>query len=408
MGAFQNCKILTTARLRGAPKILSDRGRSAGNNGLFVSGFSKSRRLRDYSDYLSAIVPPRSMSAGGTVTVRELGAGEDTRWRSFVAESPEATFFHRLPWRDIIEETLGHRSHYRCAWRGDRLVGILPLTEIHSRLFGHSLVSPGFGVSAGIAAEDDDAAQALAADAARLGQSLGVDYVELRHEAARPIDWLTPAPRFFVFRRELAGSAEANMKAIPRKKRADLRKALANSALRIEHGQDFDSFFRLYAVSLRNLGTPILPRRFYAAIPRAFGADVEIAVVHDAKEPVAAVMSFYFKGAVLPYYGGAVPAARQLHAYDLLYWGVLCRGVERGARVFDFGRSRDGGSAFDYKTYWGFAPQPAYYQYHLGRAAAPPHLGPDNPKFRYFVKAWRRLPLGLATRLGPVIARQLG
>lgn len=352
--------------------------------------------------------------AAGIVTkstalaVRELDAGEEPLWEAFAATAPQASFFHRVHWRWIVKQSLGQNSHYRCAWRGDRLVGILPLTEIRSRLFGHALISPGFGVYAGIAAEDDDAAMMLAADAARLGQSLRVDYVELRHETARPIEYLTPEPQFFVFRRDLAASAEQNMKAIPRKKRADLRKALSNSALRIEHGQDFESFFRLYSLSLRNLGTPVLPRNFYASIAQVFGADVEISVVHGPEGPVAAVMSFYWRDAVLPYYGGATPAARSLHAYDLLYWGVMCRATERGTRVYDFGRSRKGGTPFDYKTFWGFTPLPLHYQYYLGNAERVPHLGPDNPKYRIFIEIWKRLPLGVATTIGPLIARQLG
>lgn len=343
-----------------------------------------------------------------SIIIRAVAASEQNEWQKFVADSPESSFFHQLPWREIVEKTLGHRSYYRCAWRDNRLVGVLPLTEIRSLFFGHSLVSPGFGVCAGIAALDVEIANALAADAASLGRSLGCEYVELRHEEPRSIDWLTPEPRFSVFRRRLSTVAEENMKAIPRKKRADLRKAIGNSALRVEHGKDFETFFRLYSLSLRNLGTPILPRDFYAMILRSFGDDVEITVVHGPGGPLAAVMTFYFRDTVLPYYGGATLAARSLHAYDLLYWSVMCRAVERGMRLFDFGRSRVGGSAHDYKSYWGFEARPLHYQYHLGGTKAPPHLGPDNPKYRIFVDGWKRLPVPLANRFGPFIARQLG
>ena len=342
------------------------------------------------------------------VSIRELRVDEEQHWEAFAVGAAQGSFFHRLPWRQIIERCLGQKSYYRSAWRGDQLVGILPLTEIRSRIFGHSLISPGFGVSAGIVADEIHVAQLLAADAAQLGQSLGVDYVELRHEVPRPIDWATPAPHFFVFRRELTLSEEQNLKAIPRKKRADLRKALANTTLRLEHGQDFDSFFRLYALSMRNLGTPILQKDFYASIAREFGPDVEISVVYGLRGPIAAVMSYYWRGTVLPYYGGSSPEARELHAYDLLYWGVMCRAIERGSRVFDFGRSRIGGTAFDYKTYWGFSPIPMHYQYHLGKRPDVPHVGPDNPRYQSFIKIWKRLPLSVSTAIGPLIARQIG
>lgn len=349
-----------------------------------------------------------SVAQQDPLTIRELSKADEPDWESFAEASSQSSFFHRIRWRPIVEQCVHQRTHYRCAWRGMRLVGILPLTEIRSRVFDHALISPGFGVCAGIAAEDDETAQALANDAAELGRSLGVRYVELRHEVARPIGWETPSPRFFVFRREIAPSPEDNMKAIPRKKRADLRKALNNRELSVRHGQDFDNFYRLYSLSLRNLGTPILPARFYEAILREFGPSVEISVVNGPDGPVAAVMSFYCAGSVLPYYGGATAAARTLHAYDLLYWSVMCRASERGVRIFDFGRSRGGSSAFDYKSFWGFSPVPLHYQYYLTGAGELPHFSPDNPKYRFFIEAWKHLPLRLANALGPLVARQLG
>ena len=342
------------------------------------------------------------------LTVRELAASEETLWDSFAARAMGSTFFHQARWRQILTEKLGKRSFYRCAWRNGLLVGILPLTEIRSRLFGNSLISPGFGICGGIVAADHDVRQALATDAAHLGQSLGVDYVELRHEQSQDIGWLTPDPRFFVFRRKLAATTDENMKAIPRKKRADLRKALANSGLRVEHGQDFDAFFHLYSISLRNLGTPILPRSYYSAVMSTFGSQVEISIVHGPKYPVAAVMSFHWKDCVYPYYGGALPEARALHAYDLLYWSVMCKAVELGMKTFDFGRSRAGSSAFDYKSFWGFSPTPLCYQYHLGASGSLPHNSPDNPKFRLFIEGWKRFPLPFANAMGPLLARQLG
>ncbi len=213
---------------------------------------------------------------------------------------------------------------------------------------------------------------------------------------------------YFSFCRTLAPSRDANLKAIPRKKRADLRKAIDNPALTVETGADIGVFFRIYAESVRNLGTPVLPRRFYAAIVAAFGDAVELSAVHGPDGPVAALMTFYFKDRVMPYYGGATAAARPLHAYDLLYWSLMERAVARGALIFDFGRSKRGTGAYDYKTYWGFTPEPLHYAFHLVRGQALPDVNPLNPKYRLMIETWRRLPLPLANTIGPLVARQLG
>ena len=132
------------------------------------------------------------------------------------------------------------------------------------------------------------------------------------------------------------------------------------------------------AQSVRNLGTPVYPRRFFAAIAEEFGDAVELAVVHGAAGPVSAVMAFYFRDQVCPYFAGGLPEARTEHAYDFMYWSLMDRATERGARLFDFGRSKRGTGAFDYKLSWGFQPETLHYQFHLVRGTELPNVNPLN------------------------------
>ncbi|HEY1506575.1 MAG TPA: FemAB family XrtA/PEP-CTERM system-associated protein, partial [Stellaceae bacterium] len=254
---------------------------------------------------------------------------------------------------------------------------------------------------------DAAAVAALAEDAAQFGAKLGVDFVELRHETPRDIPWIAKPELYFTFRRALDRDDAANLKAIPRKKRADLRKAIDNKSLAVDTAVDPKTFYRIYSESLRNLGTPVLPRRFYAAIAEEFGDAVELSTINGPAGPVAALMTYFFKDVAMPYYGGATPAARPLHAYDLQYWRLMGRAVERGCRIFDFGRSKRGTGAFDYKTYWGFEPKPLTYQFHLVQRQALPEINPLNPKYRLMVDGWKKLPLPIANTLGPPIARQI-
>lgn len=342
------------------------------------------------------------------LTLHDLTAAGEPAWEAFVATCPAATFFHRAGWRRVIATSYHHRCHYRLARRGDAVVGVLPLVEVCSPLFGHALISTGFCVYGGIATADPEAALALAADAVALGRRLKVDHVELRHQTALPLaGWMVRSDLYASFRRSLAGDEASNLKAIPRKKRADVRKSMGND-LTVAIDDEPDRFYPIYAESVRNLGTPVYPRHFFEVLKNEFGNDVEISIVIGPGGPLAALVSFFFRDQVLPYYGGAGLAARPLHAYDYLYWTLIGRAVARGCRVFDFGRSKHGTGAFDYKTYWGFEPQPLHYQFHLIRAQTLPNVNPLNPKYRLMVAAWRRLPLAIANRLGPLISRQLG
>jgi FemAB-related protein (PEP-CTERM system-associated) len=347
-----------------------------------------------------------SDAASGLV-VRALTADRIAAWDDFAARCSEATFFHRAGWQRVIAESFGHRTHYLYAERDGEIRGILPLVHIASRLFGNSLVSSAFGVYGGPAALDPAARAALDDAAIALMKNLGVDCLEYRQLARAHPDWPCRDNLYATFRRPIDADPAANLKAIPRKQRAVIRQSMTRG-LTVAADNGIERFFALYALSVRNLGTPVFAKNYFATLKREFGDDCEVLVaLHDGK-PICAVMSFYFRDEVLPYYAGASPAARPLGAYDFIYWHLLCKAARRGLKIFDFGRSKLGTGAFAFKKNWGFTPQPIFHEYQLKPGRAIPDINPLNPKYRLFIAAWKHLPLAIANRLGPLIARDLG
>ena len=75
--------------------------------------------------------------------------------------------------------------------------------------------------------------------------------------------------------------------------------------------------------------------------------------------------------------------------------------------IRDFGRSREGTGAYNFKRHWGFEPRPLPYQYALLDGASMPNMSPSNPKMRLAVEAWRRLPLAVTKRAGPFLTKFL-
>src|SRR5574337_737661 len=338
--------------------------------------------------------------------VKRLGSDDEGRWDAFVEEAPQATFFHLAAWRGILGQALGHRCHYLYAERGGVITGVLPLAEIRSRLFGHALISTPFCVYGGVVAHDPDSEAQLIQAATALADELRVGYLELREREPRHPAW--PVKDLYVsFRKAIDPDHEKNLKAIPRKQRAMVRKGIA-AGLEARHDGSMADFYRVYAESVRNLGTPVLSKNYYLRLQQAFGEDCEVTVVTHQGKPVAAVMSFYFRDEVHPYYGGSVARGRDLAANDFMYWSVMQRAVERGARLFDYGRSKQDSGSYHFKKHWGFEPQPLPYAYYLVRAGAVPNLSPTNAKYSLFIKAWRRLPLPVSCALGPWLARDLG
>ncbi len=330
-----------------------------------------------------------------------------TRWDAFVAQCPEATFFQRAGWQRILRDVFRHDTHFLYAQQGGHIVGVLPLAQLKSLLFGHSLVSLPFAVYGGVAACDPQAADALEHAAQQLAQRLGVAHLELRNVAPRHADW--PLQDLYVtFRKAILPLEEANLLAIPRKQRAMVRKGIANG-LRSEIDAGVERFFALYADNMHRHGTPALPRRYFEALRREFGADCEVQTVVDAAgRPLSSVLSFYFRDEVLPYYAGDATAARALAANDFKYWELMRCACARGLRVFDYGRSKRGSGSYAFKKNWGFEPQPLHYEYCLYKRDAVPQNNPANAKYRLLIEAWRRLPAGMVNRLGPMVVRNLG
>jgi FemAB-related protein (PEP-CTERM system-associated) len=338
--------------------------------------------------------------------VRRLSAASRSDWDAFVRSHADGSFFHLAGWCDVIGQALGHRTHYFEARRGNATVGVLPLAEVRGRLFGHSLISTplcayggAIGVDEQVVADLEDAAVALAGE-------LDVDYLELRNRRATRPAWPTK-DLYVTFRKAIGADHEQNLAAIPRKQRAMVRKGI-NKQLTADSGRDIATLYDLYSESLRNLGTPVFSRGVFEALLRVFPDETDIVVVKHDTEAVAAVMSFYFRDEVLPYYGGGIARARDFAANDFMYWEVMRRAVERGCRVFDYGRSKRGTGSFDFKSHWGFEPESLAYQYHLVRASEMPNLSPTNPRYGRAIDLWRRLPLRLTQLVGPPIAKYLG
>ena len=175
----------------------------------------------------------------------------------------------------------------------------------------------------------------------------------------------------------------------------------------VDDDQGIERLYPMYAESVHNLGTPVFSKRYFDLLFRTFSKRSDIVTITHDRKPVASVLNFYFRDEVLPYYGGGTVDARRLAANDFMYWEVMRHACERGFRVFNFGRSKVGTGAYDFKRYWGFEPKPLIYQFYLAPGQSIPNLNPLNPKFRLFVALWKKLPLTLATRLGPAIVRGL-
>ncbi|HZR04071.1 MAG TPA: FemAB family XrtA/PEP-CTERM system-associated protein, partial [Burkholderiales bacterium] len=232
------------------------------------------------------------------------------------------------------------------------------------------------------------------------------EYLEVRNRTRQQRGWPTQ-DLYVTFRKALLPDIEANMLAIPRKQRAMVRKGI-KAGLRSEIDDSIDRFFQLYTDNVHRHGTPPFPKSYFTELKRTFGDAVEVLTVVDAGgRPVSAVMSFYFRDEVLPYYAGDRVEARDLAANDFKYWELMRRACEGGVRVFDYGRSKRGTGSFDFKKNWGFEPEELSYEFQLFGRTTIPQNNPLNPRYQLFIRTWRRLPRPIANFLGARLVRHL-
>ncbi|TRY30808.1 FemAB family XrtA/PEP-CTERM system-associated protein [Aliiglaciecola sp. M165] len=344
------------------------------------------------------------------LTLRQLGNENEIcqRWDTFVDQTNNGSFFHLTGWKRIIESVYKHKCHYLYAESGGEILGVLPLVEQKSLLFGHALISTPFCMFGGVVSDSQEVMLFLEDNAIELAHRLGVDYLEMRYPFERNNPKLTEKCAHSTFGWQLAEDAEKILAGVKKKQRAVIRHSLKND-LQYRVDDDTTTAYDVYSESVRNLGTPVFPSHYFAALQKEFGSRCNVLTVEHDGEAVSSVLSFYYKNQVMPFYGGGLFQARALKSNDFMYYKLMCHALEeKGCNYFDFGRSKDDSGAFKYKRTWGMEPVPLHYQFHLVKATELPNLSPNNPKYQLFIKMWQKLPVWLSRAIGPFLSKYLG
>jgi FemAB-related protein (PEP-CTERM system-associated) len=343
-------------------------------------------------------------------TIEKLTPSLCKQWDAYVKAHQQGSFFHLSGWQSVIEKSFNHPCYFLYALKDNVICGILPLVEVKSKLFGHALISTPFCVYGGAIADSTNIVRKLEQKACQIAEDLQVDYLELRYKEAQESDLLLKQAHS-TFGCELVEDSDKILASIKKKQRAVIRHSLKNdlSSTILPGKENLDDFYQLLSTSYRNLGTPIFAKNYFENLITTFADCSDIAVICDkSNQPSSAVMNFYFNDQILPYYGGGNDGARGLKSADFMYYQVMCNALEKGNNWFDFGRSKNDSGPYNYKKKWGMEPKSLYYYYHLVNADEIPNLSPNNPKYKFFISMWQKLPLKLSQFIGPFLSKYLG
>jgi FemAB-related protein (PEP-CTERM system-associated) len=329
---------------------------------------------------------------------------------AWICANPKSTPFHRPAWVIAVARATGQRAIMLVARDvAGQIMGVLPLTAIRSLLFGKAMVSSGFAVDGGILAQNQRAADALADACWALAGQSGSVSAELRG-GMEPQGWSARSGTHVGFAQLLAADGEAQLLAVPKRHRAEIRKALAS-------GLDFEIgdtprlraiHYRLFARNVHRLGTPVFPKALFDRVLDGLGAAADIALVSKDGMPLSSVLSLYHSDTVMPYWQGAAEAARSARSNEFLYFRLMDAARDRGLTRFDFGRSKVGTGAAAYKKNWGFTGVPLCYFVKTPEGQVGRDVNPLSPQYSRKIELWKKLPLPVANMIGPWIARGLG
>lgn len=334
--------------------------------------------------------------------------GAAHEWDTFVRRTEGSTHAHLYGWRALMEEVFGHECLYLAARDSSgELAGVLPLVRVNSLLFGHYLVSMPFLNSGGPIGETD-AVRRLAAAAVECARTSGAKLLELRSRTELPLD-LEASHRKVTVLLDLPAGGDPDLlwRALPSKLRSQVRRP-QKDGIEVRFGADqVEPFFEVFSHHMRDLGTPTQPRRMFERIAATFPSIVSFGCAYSHSRPVAAGCGFSWNGEFEMMWASSLREFSRSAPNMLLYWAFLEQTVRERLAVFNFGRCSPGGRTHHFKQQWGQTRDIPlwWYQASRGRARATP--APDRGAYALGPLVWRRLPLALATALGPRIVRFL-
>jgi serine/alanine adding enzyme len=343
----------------------------------------------------------------GAVRIHDLSLEWRSEWDKFVTRAPQGSVYHLSSWQEIFTGSAGHGTHYLLAERDGEVVGVLPLVSVRSVVFGSYLVSLPWVPYGGPCVFDPLARRALVERSIDVARRQKARYIELHSESAE-CEALVVKSSKVSMRRELAAHSDALWHEFPPKLRSQIRRPQKDGLIARMGGTDqLDAFCDIYAERMRELGTPVYPRRFFAGILEHFPDLSRVCCVYASDRPVAAGLLIGFKDRLEIPWAASLTAFNRQSPNMLLYWQALRFGCEHGYRWFDFGRSMPGGPHHRFKAQWGTIPVPLSWQYWQPTPGPLPERNPQNPRYQLAIRAWRRLPLPVTRVLGPLLARSL-
>lgn len=325
----------------------------------------------------------------------------------FVKSRPNATICHTYQWADAVTRAARLKAFYFVARDTSGVHGVLPLTQVKSRLFGNFMVSQGFSDYGGPLVDSPEARDALFDHAVKLATEHGCESIEFRNIEPLPYELHLRTDKM-TMHLPLVSDPDQLWLGFRPEIRNRIRKAEKSSLTTIDGGLELlDDFYRVWTVRMWQLGTPCYPSKLMRSILEAFPNNSRIFIVRHNDLPIGGGFTTCFNGFADMQWVATLEHYNRLAPNNLLYWSAIKHYCIAGASWFDFGRCTADGPTYEFKRRWGPMEVKLYYQYWAKPGERLSIISPAALKYIRKVEMWKRFPLWVTRLLGPRISCNL-
>lgn len=330
------------------------------------------------------------------------------QWDAYVGSKPEASLYLMSGWSLLAQEVFGHTPYFiEARDAAGTLRGVLPVVRQKSLIFGTFMTSVPFFNYGGAVADDEQTVRQLMERACDLAREQSCSYLEFRDARPRPGDWRVRTDKVSMIL-ELPADGAALSKQLGAKLRSQVKRAdRENPSVRIGGSELLGDFYDVFCRNMRDLGTPVYPRRFFEALMAKFPGECLLIVIDRAGAPAAAGFLILANGRAEIPWAACREDAKGVGFNMKLYWEVLMAVIGRGCKQFDFGRSTVDSGTYRFKKQWGAQPLQLYWHRWERKPARRDDAAPEGKLMHYATSIWRKLPLGVANTLGPLVSPSL-
>jgi len=320
---------------------------------------------------------------------------------------------------------LSARSQYR---NSNGILGILPIVHIKNILFGNNLISMPFCDMGGVLADNDTIKRELVLEALKIGKKLSTNNIELRNiETLKCLisingncnaegdnllakKWAVQTPPCKVrMVLELPESSDELMKSFKSKLRSQIKKPIKEGLdTRIGQTELLDDFYHVFAVNMKDLGSPVHSKRLFHNILKEFSENCKIAMTYIGKRPVAGGVMLFFKNTLMNPWASFLKSYKLLSPNMFLYWSMLAYASDNGFKYFDFGRCTPGGGTYKFKEQWGANPEILDYSYFSINGSFDGRPISEKKIFKIGSEVWKKLPVFSTKIGGPLFRKYIG